>query len=242
MRRGSRGFDHLTKGLSGCRLKSPRVPNGDREDMTRAKWSVLLSGSVVCATTKGLANCRIPRAAGSPPIRGLSFCRDSSFSSWVRSSRERSGLLPGFIVLSVGQSLAQKVWPFVVRRAGEGLGRKGLSFCPDSSFSSQVRSAHQRSRKRSGHLSIGPTVVRSWPFRSEPSRNGLSLCRDPSWLSMVWSSDQGTARGLSIYRIPGTSGSPRVTKGLSFCRDPSFSSQVRSAHQRSGHLSAFVVG
>ena len=32
MRRGSRGFGRLTKGLSGCRLKSPRVPNGDRED------------------------------------------------------------------------------------------------------------------------------------------------------------------------------------------------------------------
>ncbi len=59
------------------------------------------------------------------------------------------------------------VWPFVVGRAGEGLGRKGLSFCrdhfrrgfshlarglaicQDPSFQSLVKASH----KRSGHLS-----------------------------------------------------------------------------------------
>jgi hypothetical protein len=49
-------------------------------------------------------------------------------SVWIRRLRhyKRSGLLPGSIVLSVGQSLAQMVWPFVVRRAGEGLEKRSV--------------------------------------------------------------------------------------------------------------------
>jgi hypothetical protein len=100
------------------------------------------------AQTSGLAICRVRDPAD---LRGFPAPRHS------RSFGKRSVLLSGPVVLVVGLMHTQEVWPFVVRAKWSVLLShlaESLSFCPDPSLQSFVRSSHQRPRKRSGHLSL----------------------------------------------------------------------------------------
>jgi len=100
---------------------------------------------------KGLALCAFRRFIHRfAHTKGLSFCGNPSFYSQV-CAHKRSVLLWQSIVFIRGQRRAQKVWPSVVihrftRRFEPHT--KGLAFCGNPSFSSEVRGA----RKRSGLL------------------------------------------------------------------------------------------
>ena len=170
-------------------------------------------GHLTRGPARGLSIYCTPGTSGSPRMtKGLSFCRDSSFSSRIQSSRERSGHLPGSIVSIVGQSLSQEVWPFVVGRAGEGLGRKGLSFCRDQSFLPLVWSSYQRSRKRSVRLSGSHSL-------NGVDRAGLEKGRRLDFLhhrtaSVRKQSDHHPSLGLENTLPSGQHRPPRSRKGL----------------------------
>jgi hypothetical protein len=104
---------------------------------------------------------------------------------------------------------------------------KGLSFCRDPSLQSLVRSSHQTSRERSGHLSSG----RSSDKRSGLLRGAVVLGRE-----MV----------CPIVGSPERTDAPPLKEGLAFCRDPSFQSLVKASHKstlkRSVHLSHSRIG
>ncbi|MEN9284452.1 MAG: hypothetical protein RLZZ179_1945 [Verrucomicrobiota bacterium] len=172
--------------------------------------------------------------------RGLAICRQKSGE---RAREKRSVLLSRFVVFVVGSVRLSRglsncrplVCPLPRRKkacptvalsncrlrgfphdATAGAQTKGLSFCPDSSFSSRVRSAYRE---------VCP-IVALWSALSPPTpQKGLSNCRGTHECPTV---------ALSNCRLRGfphdaTAGAQ--TKGLSFCREPSFSSRVRSAYR-----------
>ena len=202
------------------------------------KRSVLLSGFVVFVLGSVISREVWPFAGihrfkrwSKPRTKGLAICRRKGGG---RAREKRSVLLSRFVVFVAGSvrspEVSQEVCPFVdwpfagIRRFCRGFapltrglgicrpGRKGLSFCRDSSCSSRVWSSHQRSRKRSGQaLKRSVHLSHSCQCRAIPAQAGRThRMRSPAHIVLRAIPAQAGRTSAQTGKRSGPSGHPRA--------------------------------